>query len=164
MTDTHAKDGRLSDARLAEITASAFRKRNGNASKITLDIADLQGIITRLADAETALSSLRAQPSEPVATFPNECVATGRSCEFEPGGPSGEIQCQYCGASPPSVPARVEITEEMVERAANGFIGSLDLEEVYLGDDSDLTSVIIDGHVDFAVALREALEAALGGE
>lgn len=30
---------------------------------------------------------------------PDECVATGRSCEYAPEGMNGEMQCKYCGKS-----------------------------------------------------------------
>jgi hypothetical protein len=31
--------------------------------------------------------------------IPDECVATGQSCEYAPDGPDGEMQCKYCGKS-----------------------------------------------------------------
>lgn len=31
--------------------------------------------------------------------IPDECVATGQSCEYAPDGPNGEMQCKYCGKS-----------------------------------------------------------------
>lgn len=30
---------------------------------------------------------------------PDECVATGQSCEYVPDGMNGEMQCKYCGKS-----------------------------------------------------------------
>lgn len=36
---------------------------------------------------------------KPEVMVPDECVATGQSCEYAPDGMNGEMQCKYCGKS-----------------------------------------------------------------
>lgn len=36
---------------------------------------------------------------KPEVLVPDECVATGQSCEYAPDGMNGEMQCKYCGKS-----------------------------------------------------------------
>jgi hypothetical protein len=42
--------------------------------------------------------STGSRPKEEVLV-PDECVATGQSCEYAPDGRNGEMQCKYCGKS-----------------------------------------------------------------
>lgn len=52
------------------------------------------------------------------------------------------------------------VSDKEVEAAAKAFIGAIDPEEVYIGDDHSLASVMIDGRVDLSAAITAAIEAA----
>jgi hypothetical protein len=43
--------------------------------------------------------STGSRPVDKWDGVPDECVATGQSCEYAPDGMNGEMQCKYCGKS-----------------------------------------------------------------
>ncbi|WP_324271116.1 hypothetical protein SOP91_00200 (plasmid) [Enterobacter hormaechei] len=43
--------------------------------------------------------STGSRAKEEWGEVPDECVATGQSCEYAPEGMNGEMQCKYCGKS-----------------------------------------------------------------
>lgn len=48
---------------------------------------------------ETEDGEFNGNELEPVGW--RECAASGQSCEDEPIGPNGEMQCKYCGSAAP---------------------------------------------------------------
>lgn len=136
MTNTH---GRLSEELRDKVRAAIIHSGD------VLRPSELSVIVdTILADA---LPALRAQPSEPKAYLVESFTAEGQpwssSLRFYPEPEDEQTRCTPL--FPPSVPARVGITEEMVERAIEAHY------ELFDGGDAVL-------------AMRAALEAALAAQ
>lgn len=145
--DTHAKDGRLSEwplakaMEIAETYIEEYEFDDGETGyHVPTDVErmlmlDMVAGLFSEADFTAALTAaLRAQPSDPVAdwvmvprvmTTEMLCTAPARFSSYEMIQIFWTAAIAAAPSPPPSVPARVEITEEMLERAEAAWRASV---------------------------------------
>lgn len=79
-----------------------FVNANGNAKYgATLSEALREHFTGNDLDSQQVNKSLStgSRPVDKWDGVPDECAATGQSCEYAPEGMNGEMQCKYCGKS-----------------------------------------------------------------